>query len=150
MKIKDNIVIFTATGCYIGKIPFAPGTFGSLLGLPICYLLSCTSSFYSFLFILAFVLLLIRIAGKAEEIIGKKDAPEIVIDEIAGMMITLFGLSFNFFVVFLGFILFRLLDILKPFPISYVEKKLSGGTAIMLDDVVTGIIANIILRLVFI
>jgi phosphatidylglycerophosphatase A len=71
----------------------------------------------------------------------------VVIDEICGMAITLFAMPFEPFLVITGFALFRVFDILKPFPIRWVDKKVSGGLGIMLDDVIAGIVANVVLRL---
>ena len=73
----------------------------------------------------------------------------IVIDEISGMMLSLVGLPFNPISAAAGFVIFRLLDIFKPFPIRSVEKKFSGGTGIVLDDLAAGVITNIILRAAF-
>ena len=90
----------------------------------------------------------IWLADASEKLIKKKDPGCIVIDEIAGMLVTLAGLPFNFFTVVVGFVLFRLLDIFKPFPIRYLERKIPGGAGIVVDDIVAGIIANITLRII--
>ena len=89
------------------------------------------------------------IAHDAEKILKKNDPGCIIIDEIAGFMVALFGLPFNAIYASAGFAIFRLLDILKPFPIRLIEKKLSGGTAIVMDDVVAGIFSNLVLRVLF-
>ena len=89
------------------------------------------------------------IAHDAEKILKKNDPGRIVIDEIAGLMVTLFGLPFNAVYALAGFVIFRFFDILKPFPIRLIEKKLSGGTAIVMDDVVAGIFSNLVLRVLF-
>ena len=90
----------------------------------------------------------IWIAGEAEKILGEKDPGAIVIDEILGMALTLAGLPFNATTAGLGFVLFRVFDITKPFPIRFVERRFKGGTGIVLDDVVAGVIANITLRII--
>ena len=90
----------------------------------------------------------IWLADSSEKLIGKKDPGCIVIDEIAGMLVALVGLPFNFFTVAVGFVFFRLLDIFKPFPIRYLERKIPGGAGIVIDDLVAGIIANITLRII--
>jgi phosphatidylglycerophosphatase A len=150
MNTKNKIIIFLATGFFVGKFPFAPGTFGSLLAIPICFILSKTESYFSIIFISVFILLSIFLAGKTEKIIGEKDPGIVVIDEIAGMILTLLFIPFNFITIITGFILFRIFDILKPFPIGYIDKNLKGGAGIVLDDVVAGIFANIALRLILI
>jgi phosphatidylglycerophosphatase A len=146
MNFKQKSVMFLATGCYIGNISFAPGTFGSVLGLPLCFFLSTIDFSIAVLLILIFVLCAIWVANEAEKILKTKDPGCIVIDEIAGIILTLFGLPFNMTSVIAGFLVFRALDIWKPYPIRYFEKRLSGGLGIVMDDVVAGLLSNLILR----
>ena len=146
MNFKDKAVIFLATGCYLGKIPVAPGTAGSLLGILGCLALSKIQLSLAVLAVVIFVFLAIRIATQAEKILQESDPGCIVIDEIAGMMITLLGLPFNWATVAMGFILFRVLDILKPFPIGSLERRFPGGTGVVMDDVAAGIMANLAIR----
>ena len=141
--------MFLATGCFIGNISFASGTFGTILGLPLCFFLSRTNFSVAVFLTVIFIVFAIFIAHHAEKILKKEDPGCIVIDEIAGIMITLLGLPFNAVYVLAGFAIFRFFDILKPFPIRLVEKKLSGGTAIVMDDVVAGIFSNLVLRVFF-
>ena len=142
--------MFLATGCFIGNISFAPGTFGSILGIPLCFLLSKINLLVAVLLTVMFVLFAILIAQEAENILKTKDPGCIVIDEIAGLMVTLIGLPFNIISVGSGFLIFRFLDIWKPYPIRFVENKLSGGAGIVMDDVAAGICGNLLLRVVFI
>jgi phosphatidylglycerophosphatase A len=146
MNIKDNAVILLATGCYVGKIPVAPGTAGSLLGILGCLVLSKIQLSLAVLAVVIFIALSIWIAADAEKILKRTDPGCIVIDEIAGMMIVLLGLPFNWATVAIGFIFFRILDILKPFPIGRLERRFSGGVGVVVDDVAAGIIANLALR----
>jgi phosphatidylglycerophosphatase A len=99
---------------------------------------------------LFFIFFAVYIADVAEKILKQNDPGRIVIDEIAGMMVTLTGLPFNPTTIVFGFILFRILDILKPFPIRYLDKRISGGLGVVADDVAAGIIANLLLRGFFI
>lgn len=155
MNFKEKSVMFLATGCHTGNIPFIPGTIGSIAGLPLCLLISRINQSVAFGFTLIFISLAVWIAHDAEKILKKKD-PDcndpgcIVIDEIAGIIIALFGLPFNLISVAAGFVLFRILDIWKPFPIRLLEKSLPGGLGIVMDDVAAGIASNLILRIVFI
>ena len=137
-----------ATGFFIGSVPVAPGTFGSLIGLPVCFLLSRLNFLQSLICILAFILFAIGIASAAEKILKQKDPGQVVIDEIAGLMVALAGLPFNLKTVLAGFIIFRVFDILKPFPIRILEKRVGGGSGIVLDDVLAGVYGNLIIRLV--
>jgi phosphatidylglycerophosphatase A len=148
MKFGQQTVLFFSTGFYSGKIPFAPGTFGTLAGLPLCFLVSLCPPGIGIMIIIAVIVLAVWLADLSERLLGSKDPGCIVIDEIAGMLVTLAGLPFTFFTVALGFVLFRILDILKPFPIRSLERKIPGGAGIVIDDIVAGIIANITLRII--
>lgn len=149
MKFREQAVIFLATGFFIGTVPFAPGTFGSIVGLPIVFLLSRLDLLLSISFILLFIFFAVGIASAAEKILNQQDPAKIVIDEMAGLMVTFTGLPFNLTTAIAGFIIFRAFDILKPFPIQALERKLAGGTGVVFDDVLAGIYANLILRLAF-
>ncbi|MBC8434601.1 MAG: phosphatidylglycerophosphatase A [Desulfobacterales bacterium] len=146
MNFKQKAVMFLATGCFIGNISFAPGTFGSILGLPLCFLLSKTDLPVAVLLAVLFIFFAILISQEAEKLLGEKDPGAIVVDEIAGIVVTLTGLPFNLFFAAAGFIIFRILDIFKPYPIRLLEKHLSGGAGIVLDDVAAGILSNLVLR----
>jgi len=141
-----SFFLFFGTGFYTGYCPFAPGTAGTLVGIGFFW---CFSQFPFLLYlitVLAFIFLSAWIAEGAEEIFHEKDSPRIVIDEIAGFLITMVFIPWSWFHVGAGFLLFRFFDILKPFPIRFIDKKLSGGWGIVLDDVAAGIYANIILQ----
>lgn len=138
--------MFIATGCFIGNISFAPGTLGSILGLALCFLLSKIEFWVAVGLTILFVLFAMWMAHEAETILKAEDPGCIVIDEMAGMLVTLIGLPFNMISVLTGFLVFRILDILKPYPIRFLERKLSGGIGIVMDDIAAGIMGNIILR----
>jgi phosphatidylglycerophosphatase A len=146
MNFKAKTVIFFSTGGYIGKLPFAPGTFGSVVGLVICFLLSRISVSLSALLTVVLILSAIWLSEHAERIIGEKDPGCIVIDESAGMVVTLMGLPFNAVTAIAGFILFRLLDIVNPPPVRTIQDGLSGGAGVVMDDVAAGIIGNLLIR----
>lgn len=148
MSFYRSMVLFFATGGFLGYIPLAPGTFGSLAALPICYLLVKLPTTTSALVIVLFAVVAVGIAGQAEKWLNTKDPGCIVIDEVAGQMVTLIGLPFNVFVVIGGFLIFRCLDIIKPFPIKWLENRLSGGFGIVADDVLAGLIGNVLIRCV--
>ena len=147
MNFSEKAAVFLATGFYVGNIPFAPGTFGSLIGLPLCFLLAGIHLAAAIIAALLIIGLAIWIANAAAKTLKRKDPGCIVIDEIAGMVVTLIGLPFNLTTVVTGFILFRILDILKPFPIRILDKRVSGGLGIVADDVVAGIFANALMRI---
>ncbi len=144
---KQKAIIFFATGGLIGFSPKAPGTFGSLAALPLCLMIALMRHSHALLFILALVGLSTWIAHAAEQLIGQKDPKQVVVDEICGMSVTLFALPFTPVFIIGGFALFRVFDILKPFPIRWVDKRVPGGMGIMADDILAGIFANMMLRL---
>ena len=88
----------------------------------------------------------IFIAGEAEKLYGEKDCPCIVIDEIAGMLTTLVWLPQGIGFLLAGFISFRIFDILKPFPVGLAERRLPGGWGIMMDDILAGVYAGLVVR----
>jgi phosphatidylglycerophosphatase A len=147
MNFGEKAVVFLATGFYVGNIPLAPGTFGSLIGLPLCFLLAGIQLPPAIILAVLFIGLAVWVSNAAEKILKKKDPGCIVIDEVCGMVVTLIGLPFNLTTAVIGFIIFRILDILKPFPIGTLDKRLSGGIGIVADDVVAGIFANIFLSI---
>ena len=145
-KLRQKTIIFLATGGLIGFSPVAPGTFGSIAALPVCLLIALLSVDAALIVVLVLIVLSIWIAHAAEKIVAQKDPGQVVIDEICGMTVALFALPFTPVYVFEGFALFRLFDILKPFPIRWVEKKVPGGLGVVLDDLIAGIFANALLR----
>ena len=149
MNSREKAAVFMATGFCVGNIPFAPGTFGSLIGLPISFLLAeiqLSAAIIAALFIIG---LSVWVSNVAERALKSKDPGCIVVDEMAGMIVSLIGLPFNLTTVLCGFIFFRILDILKPFPIRIIDKRVSGGVGVVADDVVAGIFANLLLRIMF-
>ena len=146
MRLRDRSILFISSGGFVGKIPFAPGTFGSVLGLPICYCLSFVKVHIAILATGLFVVFSAWIADGAEKLLRSKDPGYIVIDEIAGVLVTFLGIPFDLMHGTAGFLIFRIMDILKPFPARIVESKLSGGAGVVLDDVVAGLYSNLLLR----
>ncbi len=143
---------FFATAGYVGKIPFAPGTWGTLWGIPIAFALS----FLGPLVYMGVALVLIAIAIVVSEFHerelmvkgGGHDSKEIVIDEVVGYVVAFTWLPANMLWLGLAFIVFRAFDILKPWPISWIDRKVKGGLGVVIDDVAAGLIANIILQTV--
>ena len=121
-----------------GLFPFAPGTFGTLAAFPLVLALENLGPTYRFIILATVIVLGITASTKAQNVLGRDDPPEIVIDEVAGFLLALIFLPYSWVTVGLGFILFRLFDILKPFPIRSLE-KIKGGTGIMADDLAAGV-----------
>lgn len=138
---KSPISVFVATGFGVGRVPKAPGTAGSVLGL----LLWAPAGFLSLahygLCLVAALGVGIVVTGRAAEALERADPPMVVWDEVVGMGLTLMGAPRTVWSLLLGFALFRLFDIAKPPPIRRLE-RLPGGYGIMLDDVLAGLYAG--------
>ena len=133
---RDRICEWFATCCYVGYLPAAPGTWGSLLAGILLYLFPFFHSPIVILFFLA--------GGVATAQVARGDQGDpgyVVIDEFAGMVITMAGHAVTFRNLFIGFILFRAFDILKPYPVRKLE-RLPGAYGIIADDVLAGILAS--------
>jgi len=143
----NKIIIFLATGFYAGKCPIAPGTAGTLVGVLLYLMLRHLSFSLYAITVLTFIILAIWVSGKAQDILSVEDPPQVVIDEIAGFLVTMAFHPSGYLFIVTGFILFRIFDIVKPFPIKWVDKKLLNGWGIVLDDVLAGVYANILLWL---
>ena len=137
--------VWIATSGPAGYAPIAPGTFGSAVGVLI-YLATWRQSFeVQTLLTLGVVLLGIWAATVASQHFAKPDPSHVVIDEVAGQLVTFVGLTVSWPGVLAGFLLFRALDIIKPWPANRLE-ALHGGLGIMADDVMAAVYANLILR----
>ncbi len=138
--------MFIATGFYSGYLPKAPGTWGSLVGLLLFFLLH-TLNLQIYLAVVAAIFVIGTFAaGEAEKIMDRKDPGLVVIDEIVGILITMIAIPATPLAMALGFILFRIFDIWKPFPVNFFDQRFHGGLGIMLDDVMAGIYSLVILQ----
>ena len=144
----NRFFLVLATGFGVGYSPVAPGTLGTLIAIPVYYFLSNISSPIYEITLIGFFFLSVWISENAEIFFGKKDDQRIVIDEMMGFLITMLWVPKVTHFIVIGFFLFRLFDILKPFPIRRLERGLKGGFGVVLDDVMAGVYANIILHLV--
>ncbi len=125
----------------------APGTAGTVAAIPLYLALAPLPAALSLLTITAFTLLAVYASQEAEVIFGRKDAPCIVIDEWAGLLWTMLFIPPTLVTVLSGVALFRCFDIVKPFPVRFLQDRLPGGYGVVMDDVAAGIYANIILHL---
>lgn len=140
-----GVSAFVATGFYSGLFPFASGTVGSAVALPFYFGLRAGGDGIYALGLAAFVIGGIYAADVTERRLRQVDPSCVVVDEMAGMLLTLLLLPFSWGRLVTGFLLFRLFDILKPFPARRLE-RLPGGWGIMLDDLVAALYANLVLR----
>ncbi|GAA0857851.1 phosphatidylglycerophosphatase A [Aliiglaciecola litoralis] len=145
-----NPAHFLALGFGSGLAPKMPGTFGSLAALPLIFLCAHYLSFSAYLaFTLIASVVGIWVCGKTAEDMGVHDDSSIVWDEVAGMLIAMLAVPFTFTNVIIAFALFRFFDILKPWPISVLDKNLHGGLGIMLDDIAAGAATMGVMHLLF-
>lgn len=139
---------FFAFGFGSGLAPFAPGTFGTLAAIPLYLILVQLSwPMYAWLVFIAFVVG-VRLCDVTGGRLGIHDYGGIVWDEFVGFWITLFLIPFSWQNVLLGFIAFRFFDIIKPWPIGWLDKKVSGGFGVMIDDVLAGLYGLLVMLLV--
>lgn len=139
---------FLALGFGAGLLRPAPGTWGTLVAIPIFLLLSYFSPLVYILVTLVVSVAGIWICGQCAEDIGEHDHGAIVWDEIAGFLVTMTLVEATWLNILLGFALFRCFDIVKPWPIGYVDRKVRGGFGIMIDDIIAGLFSLIILHLI--
>ena len=137
-----------ATGFGSGLSPKAPGTAGSLAAVPFCYLLGLASLPLKATIIVVAFAIGVYACQKATDAIGIDDHGGIVWDEFVGMFITVACLPNTLAWLIAGFVVFRIFDIWKPWPIGPIDAKLKGGLGIMLDDVIAGVFALVVLKLI--
>lgn len=137
--------LFLAFGFGSGLSRYMPGTMGTLVAIPLYLLLAKVNIVvYSVLTLIA-VMVGIQLCAYAAEKLEVHDFGGIVWDEVAGFLITMWIVPFSWQAVAAGFILFRFFDIIKPWPIKWIDHKVSGGLGIMLDDVLAGLFAALVL-----
>jgi phosphatidylglycerophosphatase A len=147
-RTLNNPFVLIATGFGSGFAPVAPGTVGSLLALPIWWLwLVGLPPWQQMVFVAAAATLSIWIVSRACRATGVGDASQIVLDEFVGQWTTLVAAPKSAMALVLGFLLFRLFDITKPWPVSWADRELRGGLGVVADDVFAGVLAALVLQL---
>lgn len=144
---SGKISLALSTWFGTGLLSVAPGTFGTIATVPLVFGLACLGTVLSGFIIAMVVAVAIWASDRSEELLGNDDPSEVVIDEVAGFLLTMFLLPLSWLTLGLGFILFRVFDIFKPYPIKQAE-KLRGGLGIVTDDLVAGIYAHLCVRLI--
>jgi phosphatidylglycerophosphatase A len=145
------ILLAIASGGFIGYIPVASGTFGSMVAIPLFWLIDPLQRVSTPGYLMVYVVLVLGacwVAGKAEALLQEHDSHKIVIDEIVGYLGATLFLQPTWRNALVAFLIFRVLDVVKPFPAGYVDRRLTGGFGVVLDDVISGIYSNIATRLV--
>lgn len=148
--VWHNPLYFLAFGLGSGRSPYAPGTVGTIVAIP-CYL--ALNYFLSPIAYIIFTVVFIVFSSWLCERISREtrthDHPGMNIDEFAGFFVTMIAAPQGWEWIVLGFVLFRLFDILKPWPISYIDKKIDNGFGMILDDVVAGLFSLAIIQLTY-
>jgi phosphatidylglycerophosphatase A len=140
-----RIGVFIATCAYVGYAPVAPGTFGSAIGLAVFYVVRLQrSTTVEVAAIVVLVAVGLWSATEAEHHFGGIDPGPVVIDEVIGMLVTLAFVPVNLAGVIVAFVIFRLLDVVKPWPARRLE-HLPGGFGVVLDDMMAGVYGNLVM-----
>ena len=142
-----NIIKTITSFFYLGHSPHMPGTMGSLGGLAVYFMVRRNDVLYAYCILFLFLLGML-FAGEAEKIYKRKDARMIVIDEAFGMLLALFFVPYSLYMAIIGFFIFRIFDILKPWPAKRIE-KLAGSLGIMFDDIIAAMYTNFLLQIIF-
>lgn len=145
--IWQKPLYFLAFGLGSGAMPFAPGTFGTLLAIPFYLLLQPLSLTAYILFVIAFMIVSSWICDIVSRQIQVHDHPGMTIDEFAGFFVTMINAPHGWQWVVLGLVLFRFFDIVKPWPIRFLDQRVHGGFGVVLDDIVAGLFAMIIIQI---
>jgi phosphatidylglycerophosphatase A len=146
-QVFGNPYCFLAFGFGSGLAPVAPGTFGTLAAIPLYWLLANLSFPLYAAIVIGLALAGIRICRRCEEILEVSDHSGIVWDEIVGFLIAMAAVPATWTAVLLGFLAFRVFDILKPWPIAHFDRTVHGGVGVMLDDVLAGLYAAVLMFL---
>lgn len=146
-NVNNKLVEALATFFYLGKAPIAPGTIGTLGAIPVAIFLTRLGPTYLLLGTVAIGFGSVIVAQMYESMFGVHDSRAVVIDEVVGFLVAMVWLPLTWQTIAAGFFIFRILDIFKPFPISVIDRKVKGGTGVVLDDVAAGLVTNLILQL---
>ena len=138
---------FIAFGFGSGAVPFAPGTFGTLMAIPFYLAMQSLSHTMYLLLLVIITITSMWLCDKITKEIGIHDHSGMCLDEIVGYLVTMYGAPQGLIWIIWGFFLFRLFDIWKPWPIRYIDSQIQGGIGIILDDVFAGIYSLIVLRI---
>jgi phosphatidylglycerophosphatase A len=147
-----KLILALASGLGLGYSPIAPGTAGTLLGIVIFLGMGRIHALAYLIILFALFFFSCWLSARSEDILQKQDPQIVVIDEVVGFLVTMFTFPLNWHYILAGFLLFRFFDIVKIYPASYFDREGPPGYGVVLDDVISGIYANICLqiaRLVF-
>ncbi|MGY8813934.1 MAG: phosphatidylglycerophosphatase A family protein [Gammaproteobacteria bacterium] len=148
VKLLAHPIHFFSLGLGSGYMPKAPGTMGTVVGVVLYLILYKLAWFYYLALVILLFLIGIWICGVTARELQVHDHPSIVWDEIVGYLVTMIFAPAGWWWILLGFVLFRLFDIFKPWPINLLDKHIKGGLGIMIDDLIAGIFSLTLLQLI--
>lgn len=148
-EILTHPIHLLAFGFGSGLSPKAPGTAGTLVAIPIFILMSQLTLTNYLILLILLIIISFYICGKSAQMLGIHDHGGIVLDEICGYLVTMMFVPVSWQAIIIGFILFRVFDIFKPWPIKFLDQRISGGVGIVVDDLMAGIYALLSLQLIF-
>lgn len=146
-----RVILFLASGGMVGYVPVASGTFGAAVAVPLYWLFEPWRHLSVGVYVAVYVIAVAAacwIAGRAESLLREHDSHVIVIDEIVGYLAATLFLAPTWEHTLVAFIIFRIFDVIKPFPAGYIDRAVPGGVGVVLDDVVSGLYANLATRAV--
>lgn len=141
----DRFFKLAGSGLGLGYSPYAPGTCGTLLGIPFILLFAALPLTTYLVTLITLIILACWIADHAQTLFNEPDSGKIVIDEVIGMICAMVGHDTSWLTVVTAFVIFRAMDIWKPFPARWLDRHMHNGAGVVLDDVVAGVYANILL-----
>ena len=143
------LITFLASGAYLGYAPVASGTFGTLAAIPLFFLFDELRDVSTVLYLATYIGAVAAscwIAGQAEELFAEHDSGKIVIDEVVGFLATTLFITPTWTNIIVAFLIFRVADVIKPYPASLIDAKWPGGRGVTLDDVVSGLYSNLVMH----
>ncbi|MEQ9619745.1 MAG: phosphatidylglycerophosphatase A [Deltaproteobacteria bacterium] len=145
--MHKGVAKLIATFFYVGLLPYAPGTWATAAAIPFYYLISGIPYYFYIAVTVVVIIISVRASDEVEKIYGKADPGQIVADEVCGYLVTMILIPPTLTNIIIGFFLFRFFDMVKPPPARQAE-RLPGGLGVVMDDVVAGIFANIVLQII--
>jgi phosphatidylglycerophosphatase A len=147
--VAEKVSLILSSWWGTGLLPWAPGTWATVAAMPLAACISLAEPAFRIVFLAGFIGLATWASGRSQAVLMRTDPPEIVLDEVSGFLVAMFLLPITWLTLALGFVLFRLFDIVKPFPIGYLDRRLHGGVGVVLDDLLAGLFANLCVRGIF-
>lgn len=138
-----------ATFFRLGRAPYMKGTIGTLGAIPLIFVFNFFGLYVYMGLVFLFCLFALGVCDAYEMQAQSHDAPEVVIDEVAGFLVAMTWLPYTWQAFVYTFVLFRILDIFKPWPISWFDQKVKGGFGVLVDDIVAGVIVSLVMQFIF-